>query len=87
MNIEMWLFRDANWSPDFPTSANMARDLYKLGHGRDIANVVAFDPYAAQLMLAAIGPVTVERSPDPITAEECVRIPAQRARCRSSGAC
>jgi hypothetical protein len=47
----------------------MARDLYKLGRGRDIPNVVAFDPYAAQEILSTIGPVTVEDSPDPITAE------------------
>jgi hypothetical protein len=69
MNIEMLLFRDANWSPDFPTSASTARELYKLGRGRDIANVVAFDPYAAQAILAAIGPVTVEGSPAPISAQ------------------
>ena len=68
MNIEMLLFRDANWSPDFPTAAKTARDLYKLGRGRDIANVVAFDPYAAQDLLTAIGPVTVEGAPAPITA-------------------
>src|SRR5215207_3569268 len=69
MNIEMLLFRDANWSPDFPTSANTARDLYALGRGREIANLVAFDPYAAQAILAAIGPVAVEGSPAPISAQ------------------
>ncbi|HNP74699.1 MAG TPA: DUF4012 domain-containing protein, partial [Kouleothrix sp.] len=69
MNIEMWLFRDANWSPDFPSAAKQARELYALGQGHAPANVVAFDPYAAQYLLGAIGPVTVEGAAAPIDAK------------------
>jgi hypothetical protein len=69
MNIEMWLFRDANWSPDFPTSANMATELYKLGQGREVSDVIAFDPAAVQGLLETIGPVSVEGLPYPISAE------------------
>ncbi|MBK9942209.1 MAG: DUF4012 domain-containing protein [Kouleothrix sp.] len=68
MNIEMWLFRDANWSPDFPTAAAQARALYTLGGRPAPANLVAFDPYVAQFVLDAIGPVAVEGSPQPIGA-------------------
>jgi len=69
MNSEMWLFRDSNWSPDFPTSAKLARELYALGQKREYANVIAFDPSAIEQLLAAIGPVTVAESSTPISAK------------------
>lgn len=69
MNIEMWLFRDANWSPDFPTTAKQARDLYALGQGHAPANVVAFDPYFAQMLLEVLGPVNVEGSTTPVSSQ------------------
>jgi hypothetical protein len=69
MNSEMWLFRDSNWSPDFPTSAKLARELYALGQRREYANVIAFDPLAVEQLLAAIGPVMVAESPEPISAK------------------
>jgi hypothetical protein len=72
MNSEMWLFRDSNWSPDFPTSAKLARDLYALGQRREYANVIAFDPFAVEQLLAAIGPVTVGDSPAPISAKNVI---------------
>jgi hypothetical protein len=69
MNSEMWLFRDSNWSPDFPTSAKLARQLYALGQRREYANVIAFDPLAVEQLLAAIGPVTIAESSVPISAK------------------
>jgi Protein of unknown function (DUF4012) len=84
MNMEMWLFRDANWSPDFPTAAQTAMDLYRLGQGRDTSGVIAIDPATLQLILAAIGPVSVHGSPDPISAKNV--IPYIRNGSRSSNA-
>jgi len=72
MGIQLWVFRDSNWSPDFPTSARTAMDLYKLGQRRTVSGVIAFDPAAIQLLLTAIGPVSVEGIPEPITAENVV---------------
>lgn len=69
MAIELWLFRDANWSLDFPTAAQHARKLYAIGQGHEPANVVAFDPYAVQMMLEATGPVQVEGIAEPVSAQ------------------
>jgi hypothetical protein len=60
MGIQLWVFRDANWSPDFPTAARKAAELYQLGQARTFTSVVAFDPAAIQLLLGAIGPVDVK---------------------------
>ncbi len=67
MNSEMWLFRDANWSPDVPTSAHAMTELYQLGTGRTITDVIIFDPTALQLILGATGPLTVVGSPVPVS--------------------
>jgi hypothetical protein len=69
MGLEMWAFQDANWSPDFPTAARAAAQLYQLGQGRAITNVIAIDPGLIQLLLTATGPITVPGSADPVTAE------------------
>jgi hypothetical protein len=66
MNIELWLFRDSNWSPDFPTTARAAIDSYRLGRGRVVPNVIAIDPTAIQRLLAVTGPLDVEGMPEPI---------------------
>jgi hypothetical protein len=60
MGLKLWAFQDSNWSPDFPTSARAAADFYQLGQGQDVDGVIAIDPGAIQLMLAATGPITVE---------------------------
>ena len=67
MGIQLWVFRDSNWSPDFPTSARAAMDLYKRGQKRAVAGAIAFDPTTVQLLLAALGPVSVQGIPEPIT--------------------
>ena len=69
MNLDVWVFRDANWSPDFPTSARAASDLYKLGQARAIPNVIAFDEVFIQKLLSVIGPVSVAGIPYPISSE------------------
>ncbi len=59
MNIQQWAFRDATWSPDFPTSARAARHLYNISQSSTISDVVAFDQRALQLVLQALGPIEV----------------------------
>ena len=59
MGAELWLLRDANWSPDFPTSAQTAAGLYSLGQEGTVAGVIAFDQVALRSVLAALGPVTL----------------------------
>ncbi|MBI4771642.1 MAG: DUF4012 domain-containing protein [Chloroflexi bacterium] len=72
MGSQLWLFRDANWSPDFPTSARAALDLYELGQDVRPGGVIAFDQQAVQRILAALGWVAVPDTPDMVTADNVV---------------
>ena len=67
MGSQMWLLRDANWSPDFPASARQAATLYELGQGGHVDGVVAFDEAALQSVLAVLGPVAVPGLPEPVS--------------------
>ena len=53
------LFRDANWNPDFPTSARTLLDFYEANRGVDIDGVVAGTKLLALDMVDAIGGVRV----------------------------
>jgi hypothetical protein len=65
---EIWLFRDANWSPDFPTSARVAEDILQRDQGIVVDGVIAVDQRALQLMVSALEPLAVESSNEPVTA-------------------
>lgn len=60
MGIQLWMFRDSNWSPDFPTTARAASDLYALGQNRMVDGVIAFDPEALRRILQVTGPINVD---------------------------
>jgi hypothetical protein len=72
MLSELWVFRDANWSPDFPTSAQKAAELYTYGQGVELDGVIAFDQQGAARLIEALGPVVVEGWSEPITGENLV---------------
>lgn len=67
MGTELWLFRDSNWSPDFPTSAQKALDLYRLRHDVDVDGVLALDQQALQLLVGSLGPLEITAYPEPVT--------------------
>jgi hypothetical protein len=55
-----WQLADANWSPDFPTSAQKALELYTLESGDSrVDGVIALDTYGIDLVLGVTGPVKV----------------------------
>jgi hypothetical protein len=56
---ELWLFRDSNWSPDFPTSAKQAAYFYTYGQKVPVDGVLAVDQHAVQMLIAALGPMTI----------------------------
>jgi hypothetical protein len=72
MDIPLWVFRDTNWSPDFPTAARAALDLYRIGQDRAPTSVIAFDPAFTQQLLQITGPLPVEGMPAPIGADNVV---------------
>lgn len=55
----VWLFRDASWSPNFPSSARVMEQLFRLGTGHSVDGVIAVDQWAVKEILEAIGPVTL----------------------------
>ncbi len=62
MGIQPYLFRDANFWPDFPTSAEEALRLYAYGQDdpTPFAGVIAIDQFFLQLLVAATGPLELE---------------------------
>lgn len=68
MNAHIWLLRDSNWSPDFPTSAALAQALYTATRPKKIDGVVALDQASLRIMLEATGPLSVNGFPTPINA-------------------
>jgi hypothetical protein len=59
MAADYWVLRDANWSPDFPTSARTAIVLYELGRGISADGVIALDQQALAYLLRAFEPLEV----------------------------
>lgn len=64
---------DINLTPNFPTVAMMAREMYRKRTGMLVDGVVATDPVALSYLLAAIGPVQMPSGP-PLTAASAVRL-------------
>ncbi len=67
MGLELWVFRDSNWSPDFPTSARQAIKLYRPGYEVDVDGVIAVDQAAVQRLVAAMAPLSVVGVEEPVT--------------------
>ncbi len=65
----IWLVRDANWSPDFPTAAQKVEELYRFYDPTPLDGAIAFDQTAVARLLSAIGPVTPPGAPEPVTSD------------------
>ena len=59
LGIAGWHIEDANWSPDFPTSARDIRSFLAYDTGTTVDGVIGFDSYAVQDLLRTLGPVDV----------------------------
>lgn len=67
LGVKQWFMRDANWSPDFPTSAERVLDFYEretaIKTGKptpSMTGFVAFEPGFFKSLLHLTGPVTVQ---------------------------
>ncbi len=69
MNSSMWLLRDSNWSPDFPTTAFWAEFFYTYASAHPVDGVIAIDQEAIRFLLKGMGPIKLEGYADPVTAE------------------
>jgi hypothetical protein len=72
MGLDLWAFRDSNWSPDFPTAAQQALALYRPGHPVSADGVVAVDQRAVQELVDVLGPLSLEGAGEPITGETII---------------
>lgn len=54
-----WLFRDAGWYPDFPTSAGVMEQMFLLGKNISVDGVIAMDQLALRDILDVLGPITL----------------------------
>jgi hypothetical protein len=74
MGLELFLFRDANFWPDFPTSAQKALELYEYGQDSPpLDGVIAIDQEFLRLLVEATGPVPVPGTNQTINANNLVR--------------
>jgi hypothetical protein len=69
MGIPQLVMRDANWSPDFPTTAQVARTLYRSDTGLDVDGIVTVDLNAVKHIFGALGEIQVEGFDEPITGD------------------
>lgn len=69
-----WYYRDANWEPDFPTSAALLRYFYWLGQREHISRppdgVIAFDSSLLSPLLGITGPVQFHLNGRSITLDQ-----------------
>ena len=67
MGIELLVFRDSNWSPDFPTAVRQGLELYRPRHAVTVNGVIAVDQHAAELLLDTLGPLILPDMEKPVT--------------------
>jgi hypothetical protein len=64
-----WDFSNANWWPDFPTSARTIADLFARQHGGQVDGVIALTEAAMARVVGALGSVQVPGYTEPVTEE------------------
>lgn len=67
MGLDLWVFHDSNWSPDFPTSAWQAVAFYQQRYEMPIDAVLAVDQEAFRRIVQVLQPLTVPSYPEPVT--------------------
>jgi len=56
-----WQFQDANWSPDFPTSAQRLAWFYEKSGGPTVDGVIAINANVMERLLAVVGPIEMPK--------------------------
>ncbi|MCI0580023.1 MAG: DUF4012 domain-containing protein [Chloroflexi bacterium] len=72
MGSELFLFRDANYWPDFPTSAEKVMQLYTYGQNVPLDGAIGIDQRFLQLLLTSTGPVQVPELEATISSENVI---------------
>lgn len=64
-----WGLRDSNISADFPTTAQLAIDLYKQEVGKSVDGVISFTPIVIEHILDILGPISISGYNITVTAQ------------------
>jgi hypothetical protein len=72
MLAELFGFRDANFWPDFPTSAEKSMTLYTYGQEIPLDGVMAVDQEFVRLLVTALGELTLPDEPRPVTGRNII---------------
>jgi hypothetical protein len=73
MASEQWVLRDANWSPDFPTTARDTIYLYQLTRPGQIDGVMGINLKTIQMLMPGLEPLYVKGVAEPVSAENVIR--------------
>lgn len=71
LRLSRFYLRDANWSPDFPTSARLLQQFWTLNGQPEVDGVIAADPTVLVPLLQATGPLALDGG-KPIAADGIV---------------
>jgi len=74
MGIPYLVFRDANWSPDLPTSSSVAHALYTLDSDQDFTDTITVDLFAVERLIDALAPLNLAGVDTPITGENIMEV-------------
>ena len=74
MSAPIWVFRDANWSPDYPTSVQAMLDLYHVTRDTEIDGVIVVDQAALQKITAALEPIHVLDWDEAVTGKNVIQL-------------
>jgi len=72
MGIPLLLLRDANWSPDFPTTAKLLKALYAQETGITVDGIITVDLHAVELIIDALGAIEMAGASEPLTGANLV---------------
>ncbi|MCA9364465.1 MAG: DUF4012 domain-containing protein [Candidatus Moranbacteria bacterium] len=73
LKIPSWKMRDANWSPDFPTSAKKAEYFYHLGKGKEqFDGIIGVTTNILPRLLSVTGPIELEGKAGIFTQENAI---------------
>lgn len=64
-----WFMRDANFSPDFPLSAERLAWFLEKETGQNVDGVIGINVSAVEKILRATGPIRINSAKEPITAD------------------
>jgi len=67
MGLDLWVFHDSNWSPDFPTSAWQAVAFYQQRYEMPVDAVLAVDQEAFRRIVQVLQPLDLPSYPEPVT--------------------